>query len=76
MSNSFSLPIWNLRPTKIEDMPPYLDYVMCIDENGNSGNMAFILKQISRGLPIEVDERFFTCIMYSYNTSKEMCFFY
>lgn len=38
---------WYERPTKILSINEEIDYIMCIDENGSSGNLAYILKQIS-----------------------------
>ena len=36
------------KPTKILLMKKDIDYVMCIDENGSSSNLTYVLKQISK----------------------------
>ena len=38
---------WDEKPTKILLMKKDIDYVMCIDENGSSSNLTYVLKQIS-----------------------------
>lgn len=38
---------WNEKPTKILLMKKDIDYVVCIDENGSSSNLTYVLKQIS-----------------------------
>ena len=37
-----------------------IDYVMCIDENGSSSNLTYVLKQISNEKEISEDDKYFT----------------
>ena len=37
---------WYDKPTKILSMKKDIDYVMCIDENGSSSNLTYVLKQM------------------------------
>ena len=39
--------MWYDKPTKIRKLSPEVEYIMCIDENGSSNNLTYILKQIS-----------------------------
>ena len=39
--------MWYDKPTKIRKLNPEIEYIMCIDENGSSNNLTYILKQIS-----------------------------
>ena len=38
---------WYDKPTKLLSISKDIDYVMCIDENGSSNNLTYVLKQIS-----------------------------
>ena len=61
---------WNEKPTKILLMKKDIDYVMCIDENGSSSNLTYVLKQISNDKEVSEDDKYFTitgCIF----TNKE-----
>ncbi len=51
---------WYERPTKILSINEEIDYIMCIDENGSSGNLAYILKQISNEEQVLEEEKYFT----------------
>lgn len=50
---------WTNRPTQIKIWENDIDYVMFIDENGNS-DITHILKKIMKGKEILNDEKFFT----------------
>lgn len=39
---------WYNKPIKIFSMKRDIDYIMCIDENGSSSNLTYVLKQISK----------------------------
>lgn len=51
---------WYDKPTKILSMKKDVDYVMCIDENGSSSNLTYVLKQISNEKEISEDDKYFT----------------
>ncbi|MCI9586172.1 MAG: DUF3800 domain-containing protein [Bacilli bacterium] len=51
---------WYDRPTKILKMGKDIDYVMCIDENGSSNNLTYVLKQISNDREVSEDDKYFT----------------
>lgn len=51
---------WYDKPTKILSMKKDIDYVMCIDENGSSSNLTYVLKQISNEKEISEDDKYFT----------------
>ena len=51
---------WYDKPTKIISMKKDIDYVMCIDENGSSSNLTYVLKQISNEKEISEDDKYFT----------------
>jgi hypothetical protein len=51
---------WYERPTKILSINEEIDYIMCIEENGSSGNLAYILKQISNEEQVLEEEKYFT----------------
>ena len=58
---------WYEKPTKILLMKKDIDYVMCIDENGSSSNLTYVLKQISKDKEVSEDDKYFTitgCIFY------------
>ena len=38
---------WYYKLTKILSVRKDIDYIMCIDENGSSSNLTYVLKQIS-----------------------------
>ena len=50
---------WTSRPTKIDNWEKGLDYVMFVDENGNS-DIKDILKCIAKGQTVDINDRFFT----------------
>lgn len=67
---------WYDKPTKILFMERDINYVMCIDANGNS-NFTYLLKQMSEKKEISEDEKYFTitgCIFTreEYEKSKEI----
>ena len=51
---------WYDKPTKILSMKKDIYYVMCIDENGSSSNLTYVLKQISNEKEISEDDKYFT----------------
>lgn len=51
---------WNEKPTKTTLFEKDIDYIMCIDENGNSNQLTYILKQISNDREVSEDEKYFT----------------
>lgn len=51
---------WYDKPTKIISMKKDIGYVMCIDENGSSSNLTYVLKQISNEKEISEDDKYFT----------------
>ena len=68
---------WYDKPTKILSMKKDIDYVMCIDENGSSSNLTYVLKQISNEKEISEDDKYFPitgCIFTKeeYTNSKKM----
>lgn len=68
---------WYDKPTKVLLMDKDIDYVMCIDENGSSSNLGYVLKQISNDKEISDDDKYFTitgCIFTrkQYKDSKEL----
>ena len=68
---------WYDKPTKILSMRKDTDYIMCIDENGSSSNLTYVLKQISNEKEISEDDKYFTitgCIFTreGYKNSKNM----
>lgn len=50
---------WTTRPTKIDNWTKGIDYVMFVDENGNS-EIRDILKCIAKNQAIDVNDKFFT----------------
>lgn len=50
---------WTNRPTKINNWERGIDYVMFVDENGNS-DVSHILKNITQRNPINVNDKYFT----------------
>ncbi len=52
--------MWMDKPTKIRQLSPEIEYIMCIDENGNSNNITYILKKISNNKEVQEDEKYFT----------------
>ena len=50
---------WTTRPTKIDNWTKGIDYVMFVDENGNS-EIRDILKCIAKNQTIDVNDKFFT----------------
>ena len=51
---------WYEYPQKIKSWNVGIDYVMFIDENGNAGAINEIFKKRLNGIPITVDEKYFT----------------
>ena len=51
---------WYDKPTKTLMMKKDIDYVMCIDENGSSSNLTYVLKQISNEKELSEDDKYFT----------------
>ncbi len=65
--------MWNDRPTEIRKLSSEIEYILCIDENGTSNNLSYILKHIANGNEISEDDKFFTvtgCI-FSKNSYKK-----
>ena len=67
---------WSKKITNKEKVDDEIDYIMCIDENGNSYEIKHILKLIANGKKINPDERYFTitgCIFTkkNYNEAKK-----
>lgn len=63
---------WHEFPQKIKQWTPEIDYVMFVDENGNSGKIHDILKKIMNNIDIDVNEKYFTitgCIFTKLNYS-------
>ncbi len=51
---------WYEKPTKIVSIGKDIDYIMCIDENGSSSNLTYVLKQISNDKEVSEDDKYFT----------------
>ena len=51
---------WYDKPTKLLSIGKDIDYVMCIDENGSSSNLTYVLKQISNEKELSEDDKYFT----------------
>lgn len=51
---------WYDKPTKTLMMKKDIDYVMCIDENGSSSNLTYVLKQMSNDKELSEDDKYFT----------------
>ena len=51
---------WYDKPTKLLSIDKDIDYVMCIDENGSSSNLTYVLKQISNEKELSEDDKYFT----------------
>lgn len=51
---------WYDKPTKILRMNKDINYIMCIDENGSSSNLTYVLKQISNDKEVSEDDKYFT----------------
>lgn len=51
---------WFDKPTKINSLNQSIDYIMCIDENGSSSNLTYILKQLTSDKIISEDDKYFT----------------
>lgn len=51
---------WYNKPIKIFSMKRDIDYIMCIDENGSSSNLTYVLKQISKEKDLSEDDKYFT----------------
>ena len=73
MSNKVEENNWYDYPQKIKYWEPDIDYVMFIDENGNSNAINNISKKIVNSEPISDDEKYFTitgCIFEKKHYSK------
>lgn len=51
---------WYDKPTKILSIKKNIDYIMCIDENGSSANLTYVLKQILNEKELSDDDKYFT----------------
>lgn len=60
MSGGGKMAKWDEKPTKIQLVKKDIDYIMCIDENGSSGNLTYIIKQILNDKEISEDDKYFT----------------
>ena len=66
---------WTNRPTKIRNWERGIDYVMFVDENGNS-DITNTLKSLSQHKEVDINDKYFTvtgCIFskYDYKIAKE-----
>lgn len=52
--------MWYDKPIKIRQLSDEIEYIMCIDENGSSNNLIYILKQISNDKEVLKDDKYFT----------------
>ena len=50
---------WTIKPTKIDTWNKDVNYVMFVDENGNS-DIKHLLKGISKNLPVDENDKYFT----------------
>lgn len=51
---------WYEKPTEISFIKKNIDYIICIDENGSSSNLNYLLKQIANGKEVSEDNKYFT----------------
>ena len=51
---------WYDKPIKLLSIRKDIDYIMCIDENGSSSNLTYVLKQISNEKELSEDDKYFT----------------
>ena len=51
---------WYDKPTKVLAMRKDIDYIMCVDENGSSSNLTYVLKLISNEKELSEDDKYFT----------------
>ena len=51
---------WYDKPTKLSSIGKDIVYVMCIDENGSSSNLTYVLKQILNEKELSEDDKYFT----------------
>ena len=51
---------WYDKPTKILSIKKNIDYIMCIDENGSSANLTYVLEQILNEKELSDDDKYFT----------------
>ena len=68
---------WYDKPSKRLFLGNDVDYIMCIDENGSSSNLTYVLKQILNKRELSEDDKYFTitgCIFtkQEYLNSKEL----
>lgn len=60
---------WRNRPTKIEAVPKYIDYIISIDENGTA-NLKKVLDARRKGIEPPESERHFTVTACRFRTSE------
>ena len=51
---------WYDKPIKLLSIRKDIDYIMCIDEDGSSSNLTYVLKQISNEKELSEDDKYFT----------------
>ncbi len=51
---------WYDKPIRVLSLKREIDYIMCIDENGSSSNLTYVLKQISNEKELSEDDKYFT----------------
>lgn len=51
---------WYDKPVRVLSLKRDIDYIMCIDENGSSSNLTYVLKQISNEKELSEDDKYFT----------------
>lgn len=51
---------WYDKPVRVLSLENNIDYIMCIDENGSSSNLTYVLKQISNEKELSEDDKYFT----------------
>ena len=51
---------WYDKPIRVLSLKRDIDYIMCIDENGSSSNLTYVLKQISNEKELSEDDKYFT----------------
>lgn len=59
-NENVEMKMWSSHPQKIDNWDTNIDYVMFIDENGNSGKINDIFKKRLYNEKISVDEKYFT----------------
>ena len=51
---------WYDKPIRVLSLKRDIDYIMCIDENGSSSNLTYVVKQISNEKELSEDDKYFT----------------